>query len=335
LRPDAIMLLGDANIDTILPVEQFPVPGRDGLATSISVEVGGSVVNSAIMLHKLGQPSILFSSVGMDIWAEYIIRRLENTRIDSRYLKAKAGAATGLTFIIATPDGERTMFSYRGANTLLEKSDIDECAFHDARILHISGYALMSSPQKDAAWYAVSLAKQYGLEISLDTGLEPVIQNPHDLRALLPSLNLFISGRQGVVRLLDCDSPDQATDKLLEMGIRQVAIMMGRDGSFLANQNQRVAIPAFPVRSVDSTGAGDSYVAGLLYGRLRGLSLPVSATLASALGALAVTVYGAGFSLPDHEKLTSFLISLLSDPSAATSHKNIKDVLDVLDKDFD
>ena len=333
MKGGVILLLGDANIDTIMPVPEFPVPGRDGLAESLSVEIGGAVVNTAIMLHKLGQPSRLLSSTGRDIWADHLTRSLDNTLIDTRFIKSKSEAATGLTFIIATPDGERTMFSYRGANTLLEKSDLKEDAFRDARILHISGYALMRSPQKEAVWHAVSLASRHGLNISMDTGLEPIIQNPLELRALLPSIHLFISGRQEVMRLLNCDSPDQAADRLLEMGIRQTAIMMGRDGSLLADQDQRAAFPAFPVRAVDSTGAGDSFAAGLLFSRLRNLNLSASATLASALGALAVTAHGAGFSLPDRRKVATFLASMQADLSASAFHPFIPDVLLVLQED--
>ncbi len=335
MKPGTVLLLGDANIDAIMPVAEFPVPGRDGLASDLSIEIGGAVVNTAIMLHKLGQPSRLLSGIGSDIWAEYLTRHLQGTRIDTRYLASKPNGATGLTFIIATPDGERTMFSYRGANALLDKHDVDERAFHDAALLHISGYALMRSPQKEAAWHAVSLAKEHGLEISIDTGLEPVIQNPRDLLTLLPSVSLFISGRQEVSQLLNCESPDKAADRLLGMGIRQVAVMMGRDGSLLADHSARLAFPAFPVRQVDSTGAGDSYAAGLLFGYLRGWGLRASAALASALGALAVTVYGAGFSLPYREKITRFLSSMRTEPAAAAFHPSIDEILPHLRDELD
>ena len=322
-----VVLLGDANIDTIMPMPEFPVPGRDGLATELAVEVGGAVVNTAIVLDRLGIQTRLISSTGQDVWAEHLSHRLADTSIDTRAVVQKQSATTGLTFIVATPDGERTMFSYRGANTHLEPGDIDTRLFEDASILHISGYALMCSPQKEAVRRSVEIAKERGIFISLDTGLEPVVQNPGNLRALLTSVSLFISGEQEVMRLMDCVSAQQAADRLLKAGARCVAIMMGRHGSLLADDQERMSFPVFPVQAVDSTGAGDSYAAGLLYSRLRGLSLAASGALASALGALAVTVYGAGFSLPDKKKVTHFLNEMRSSTSASAFQPYIDEVL--------
>jgi len=91
--------------------------------------------------------------------------------------------------------------------------------------------------------------------------------------------------------------------------------------------------PAFPVKAVDSTGAGDSFTAGLLFGGLNGLSLPVSGTLAGALGALAVMVYGAGFSLPDRDRVARFLDSMQENPAAGAFHKYIPEVLIALRED--
>jgi ribokinase len=175
---EEILLLGDINIDTIWPVAKFPVPGRDGLAPTVEVEIGGAVVNSALVLDNLGLRVSLIGSTGQDVWAQYVIQKLSDTDIGLSRVHDKPGVYTGLTFIIVTPDGERTMFSHRGANINLEVQDIDKDAFEHACMLHISGYALMESPQRDAVWRAVELAKENNIHISLDTGLEPAIQRP-------------------------------------------------------------------------------------------------------------------------------------------------------------
>ena len=321
-----ILMLGDINIDTVWPVSEFPIPGRDGLTESVTVEIGGAVVNSAIILDNLGQRTSLLGCVGKDVWAEQVKQEFMQTNINLKHVHVKPESTTGLTFIIVTPDGERTMFSHRGANIQLEIQDIDDDALKDAAILHISGYALLESPQKNALWRAVELAKKYNVQISLDTGLEPAIQNPKDLRRLLRELTICISGPQEISALLDSTSPEEAADLLLSSGIKLAAIKLGEKGSFVADEKDQFFSPSFHVNAVDTTGAGDSFTAGLLYGWAHRLSLSASAVLASALGALAASVYGAGFSLPDKQCVLDFLRSMQGE-SAAVLTDGIEEVI--------
>jgi len=321
-----ILLLGDINIDTVWPVSEFPIPGRDGLTETVTVETGGAVVNSAIILDNLGQRTSLLGCVGKDVWAEQVKQEFTQTNINLKHVHVKPESTTGLTFIIVTPDGERTMFSHRGANIQLEIQDIDEDALKDAAILHISGYALLESPQKNALWRAVELAKKYNVQISLDTGLEPAIQNPKDLRRLIRELTICISGPQEISALLDSTSPEEAADLLLSLGIQLAAIKLGEKGSFVADEKGQFFCPSFHVNAVDTTGAGDSFTAGLLYGWAHRLSLSASAVLASALGALAASVYGAGFSLPDKQCVLDFLRSMQGE-SAAVLTDGIEEVI--------
>jgi ribokinase len=93
----------------------------------------------------------------------------------------------------------------------------------------------------------------------------------------------------------------------LEQGVDLVAIKLGSKGSLVADREKSLAMPCFEVNTIDTTGAGDSFSAGLIYGWQQGFALEETATLASALGALATTVYGAGLSLPKKEMVVEFL----------------------------
>lgn len=301
------LLLGDINIDTVWPVPEFPVPGRDGLVPQVSAEIGGAIVNSAFVFDHLAQKVSLLGCVGNDIWAERVRQDLAATTIGQSTLVVKPGSATGLTFIIVTPDGERTMFSHRGANALLDPLDIHEEMFQETALLHLSGYALLESPQKDAAWKAIELAQKHHVPISLDTGLDPVVRNPAEVRRLLSALTVCITGPQEIAVLYENHTLDEAVEEMISHGVQQVAVKMGEKGCHVYDRNENISLPSFHVNAVDSTGAGDSFTAGFLYGWARGMSLSASALLASALGALATMVYGAGSSLPDKQALLDFL----------------------------
>lgn len=301
-----ILLLGDINIDTFWPVSDFPVPGRDGLVDEVKFEIGGAVLNSAVLLDRLGMNTRLLGCIGRDRWADIILDTLVKSKINLSSVQVDHEAMTGINFTIVTPDGERTMFTHRGANVKQKPENLDESVFKKAAILHISGYALLESPQRDTVWKAVELAKHYNLPISLDTGLEPVIKRPEDFRILMKELTICVSGPEEIALLLGSHSPEEAADKLIALGIKLAAIKLGGKGSLIASKADSLATPCFEVETVDSTGAGDSFSAGILYGWLNGLNLEETATIASALGALATTVYGAGASLPDKNKIIQF-----------------------------
>jgi ribokinase len=302
-----ILLLGDVNIDSFWPVSEFPVPGRDGLVEDVRFEIGGAVLNTAAFLERLGMTTRLLSSIGKDRWADSIMDALVDTQIQTSSLQVEPAAMTGINFTIVTSDGERTMFTHRGANVKYEPSSLKEEDFEKASLLHISGYALLQSPQKDSVWRAVEMARQHNVPISLDTGLEPVIKRPDDFRRLIKELTICISGLEEAAQLYGCRSPQEALDQLLSQGIELAAIKLGSKGSMMADRKNSLFMPCFTVDTVDTTGAGDSFSAGVIYGWEQGFALEETATLASALGALATTVYGAGLSLPKKEAVIEFL----------------------------
>ena len=302
-----IIMLGDINVDNIWPVPAIPQPGRDGLVDTVKMETGGAILNSTIVLDRLGERTMLLGCVGEDIWAEYVRQALAMTGIDLRALQTTSAENTGLDFILVTPDGERTMFGYRGANKMLDQEKLDATVFDHAGVLHISGYALLEAPQSAAALRAVRFASDRNVPVSIDTGLEPVMRNKSGFMEILPALEICISGVAEVDALLGAKTDVEAAEKLIEAGVKLAAIKLGKKGSLLMRKDESVRCPAFVVDAVDTTGAGDAYSAGIIYGFMQGLSLGATGMLASALGALAATVDGAGFALPGEEELVAFL----------------------------
>ena len=114
--------------------------------------------------------------------------------------------------------------------------------------------------------------------------------------------------------------------KLFSAGIQLAAIKLGEQGCFVGSEDESFLCPGFRVEAVDTTGAGDSFTAGILYGWMHGLGLQATAVLANTLGALASTVYGAGFSFPEEQKISDFLMSLREN-SARELFKPIDEVL--------
>jgi ribokinase len=302
--PD-VVILGDINVDLLARVPFYPSQGGDSLAEGLDVRAGGSAANTAVVLSKFGLEVSLIARVGTDIMAEHALSDLRLARVDLSLVQEDAEARTGLIFAAVTPDGERTFFSCRGANAKTVLRPDDEREIRRARLLHVSGYALAEDPQREAAVRAIEIAGRAGVAVSLDLGTEVTPMPREGVARALSMVSMVLLNRAVAGRLTgESDSAD-SVDAVLGLGPELVGLKLRDQGSLIGSREGVFAVPAFAVDPADDTGAGDSFDAGLILGRIEGLSLRESALLANALGALATTVTGAGGGLPGpHEALS-------------------------------
>jgi ribokinase len=308
MPPGSVLMFGDINIDNTFMLSEFPAPGRDGYADHIEMQIGGTVCNSALVMQGLGQPTSVLGSVGDDIWSRFIFEELRKASVDSSHVVIKPNTHTGLIFIAVTPNGERTMLSHRGANTAIQPEDLDQDIFDDICLLELSGYVFLRDPQRETAWRLVEMAGDRNIPISMDTGLDPVILAPDSIREVLPHLSVLITGGAEAERLAHANEYQSQINALLSLGPEQVAIKLGHEGAVLGWADGTLFSSAFPVNVLDTTGAGDAFSAGMLYGYLHNFSPNGSLLLANAMGGLATTVYGAA--RMQRGEVVSFLLQM-------------------------
>jgi ribokinase len=289
-----VTVFGDINVDVLMSISSYPQPGEDATAAKVVLHPGGSAANTALALTRLGVKTIMIGRTGDDNWADIALEPLAKVGVDIHSVQRDPDNPTGLIFIPVTDKGERTMFSYRGANLRISASDIEPQALANSSILHLSGYNFLVSPQKEASYRAVELAQDMGIDLSMDVGTVPAAQAKSELERILPLLNLVILGSDEAGDLLSSQTPEEAIAALLELGVSMVAFKLGQDGCIVADRAGTYRLPAFEVETVDTTGAGDAFCAGILFARLHGLSVPAAGLLANALGGLATTVWGGG-----------------------------------------
>lgn len=304
-----IAALGDVNIDIFLNIPYYPSAGGDGLADEIEYHTGGSVTNTVIVLARLGMQTEMVSRLGRDPWADIAMKTMTDEGVGMNYITYDDRAGTGLIFLPVTPDGERTMFSYRGANLMMRPDVLDEALFAEIDYLHISGYTFLKSPQKDAGWRSVELAEKYGVPIALDLGVEPAVSLGDDLVRLLGKLDLLVLGDHEAMTITAKSTLEEALDALLQSGVKTIGLKLGREGCLVVTSERQVRLPGFRVETIDTTGAGDAFSAGMIFGRLHGLSLEARGIFANTLGALTTTVWGGGASLPPLKEVRAFLAS--------------------------
>jgi len=286
--------VGDINVDVIFAIPAYPIPGNETVASAVQLHTGGSGVNTAIALAKMDMDVGFVGRIGQDALAKQVLVDLQEAGVDCSQLQVDPKVSTGLIFIAVTADGERTMFSARGANVFIDSRALDLNYFKSARWIHLSGYSFLSYQQYETLRMALDIADNSPhTRVSLDIGTEPALRARSQIIQILPRVDVIFPNAVELSLLSQGLPIDEGVDYLLnEHKANAIVAKQGRHGSVLATGNSRLKLPAFDVEVKDSTGAGDCFNAGVVLGRLVGLSWGASLALGNALGGLATAQDG-------------------------------------------
>ncbi|RLC82522.1 MAG: hypothetical protein DRI61_02060 [Chloroflexi bacterium] len=329
-RMACVLTVGDINIDIVALLDQYPPKGGDALAKRGELHIGGSAANTALVLARFGLEVSLLGRVGSGILADYALQGLRKAGVELSLVQRDPEVPIGVMFIAVTPDGERTMFGFRGANTRLKPVRLGEGELGKLRWVHISGYALLEEPQRTAALRILETARQKGITVSLDVGMCTAIHAREEVRKLLPQVDVLFPNLEEARLLSQKEEADEALKALVERGVKLIALKLGEKGCMIGDGEKAFTVPAFAIDAVDTTGAGDSFNAGFILGQLWGLNLPESALLGNALGGLACTVVGAGESLPTPQKVVALLQGALASPTWEPWKGGLNHLLEIL-----
>jgi ribokinase len=305
-----ILIVGDANADLTAALNRFPDEGDDVPIGTLGWGSGGSAANVAAALALLGAPARLLARVGRDPAAEVALRVAGAAGVELSAIQRDATLATGLCFAAISPGGERTFFSFRGANVALALGHGDETLLDGAKWLHIAGHALLEGPQRDAALWLIATQSRRDerIPVSLDLCLPLLRARRDEVLQLLPDLDILFANELELAALFPDVSHELALTQMARSSPKLAVVKRGADGCLVMGAGQWHAFPAFPVEAVDANGCGDGFVAGFLHAHICGAPAEISAVLANAMGALVATRPGAAEGLPDRKSLRAFLV---------------------------
>lgn len=253
---------------------------------------GGSAANTVCALARLGLPVALLGKMGLDAEADAYKEAFIELGGSAECFKYTDERVTGRCLSLITPDGERTMRTDLGAAMMIGIEDVTPADFKGCRHVHVEGYGLYNP---DFVSHVLKTAKSCGCTVSLDLGSFEVVRG---VRTLLPALlrdyvDVVFANEEEARAFCDEDDPERALDALAAC-CEAAAVKLGAKGAWIQSGADRVRVDAVPVaKVVDTTGAGDCWAAGVLFGRLNGLALEESGRLASLIGAETVSCLGA------------------------------------------
>ena len=275
-------------------------------SNSSEYHCGGSAPNTIILLAQLGVAAALSGKIGNDDFGSLYERQLSKHGVLS-YLTREEGN-TGSSIILVSPDSERTMNTSLENNRKYCKNDIQEDLIREADYLYFTGYMWDTDNQKKALLKAISVAEEAGTKIVFDAA-DPfaVRRSAGEFRRLIEKHFNIVLANAEEARLL-FGNPDLEYCSAGLADICDIAVVKnGAEGSVIKSGGKSYSIPVYRVNAVDTTGAGDIYAAGFIYGLCTGKSLYESGRIASKLAAGIVGQFGAQFS---SERLAEILKTL-------------------------
>lgn len=265
-----ILVAGELNADAVfVGLDSFPRLGHEVLAEHCSLELGSSSAICAAGLARLGNEVAFVAKAGTDWIGRFCLEQLNRLGIDAAPVIVDPNLKTGITVSMSTTD--RALLTYPGTISELCVEDIPLNLMAGFSHLHVSSYFLQCGLRPGLGKLFAD-ARRLGLTISLDPGADPADQWRVNIIELLENVDVFLPNEAELAAI--SGSSDVETGlRALDNGHTLTVAKLGRDGCATLCGNSLLTVPAVPVREVDTTGAGDSFNAGFLHARLRGMVL--------------------------------------------------------------
>ncbi|MEA3443463.1 MAG: adenosine kinase [Bacteroidota bacterium] len=253
-----------------------------------AITSGGSAANTINGLANLSTPCGYIGKVGNDDFGDFFEKDLKQNNINPILFKSKT--ESGVAMALVSPDSERTFATFLGAAVELSADDLEVELFEGYDILHIEGYLVFNNELLEKA---VSLAKQAGLKISLDLASYNVVEANLDfLKNITRDYVDIIFANEEEAKAFTGKEPEQALEEIATMC--EIAIVkIGPKGSLIKKDGKSYKVDVIPAERRDTTGAGDLYASGFLYGLTKDLSMDKCGQIGTILSGKVIEVIGA------------------------------------------
>lgn len=302
-KPVKILVIGSINMDLVMNLERSPEAGETVMGQEYSYIPGGKGANQAVAAARLGGDVTFCGRVGDDSNGEILLDNLKKNKVRTTFITKDKESQTGLAVIPVEANGQNRIIVFSGANARVSREDVD-------RALEQSYDAVMMQFEipLDTIYYAYEKASEKGIPVILDAG---------------PAMKVDLSKFKGIYVIspnesettsltgIEVKDPDSALDAAKFLFQRTeaayVVVKLGDKGALLYENGSYEILPAYKVKAVDTTAAGDSFTAAMTIKMIEFGDIKKAIKYAHAVGALCVSKKGAQPSLPTSDEVSAFL----------------------------
>jgi len=294
-----IAVVGSANIDLTTFTARFPKPGETIFGDSFLLGFGGKGANQAVASKLCGADVFMVARVGNDLFGPATIENFKKQGIDATHVKQLDGVSSGVAPIFVEPSGQNRIFVVKGANDKLMPADVDAAA---DLLRTVDCMVLQFEIPLETVYYSVRFARENGIRCIVN----PAPAQPVDTEALA-GLDYFVPNESEAETITglpvrNLDDAKKCAETFLSGGVKRVIVTLGANGSLLASREGMEHIPAFAVKSIDSTGAGDAFIGSFAVFLGEGLAEREAVRRANLYAGLSTTGAGTQKSFYDRER---------------------------------
>jgi len=303
-KPFDVIGVGNLNVDITLYVDRVPEEGGAVEANDFVVSPGGAAANFAVACSKLGLKAGLIGCVGSDDYGKMLIDDLVRNKVDTSHVRIVEDAPTGKVIIVVTPDGERRMIAYRGANLKLSADLLDREYLSKAKWVYAA-----SIHSLDLVREIAKAAREAKALFAWDPGSIPVKTGlTREMLKILEETNILFLNEREAMTLAQADSLNEAIRELDKIGFDCLVVKRGVKGALCCHKGAVIKSEAFRSLVVrDTTAAGDIFNAAFLYCIIRGKRIEEALRIANVAAAIKIQGRGARQSIPSYEEIERYM----------------------------
>jgi ribokinase len=289
---EKVLVLGSINIDFVSFISQYPKPGETLIGNDFGIFQGGKGANQAIALAKLDVPTLMLGKVGKDALNDFALSSLKESGVDISGISKSKKFSTGSASIWVNTQGQNSIVVNPGANGEIDKDFIiqHEKFFDDASWL-LTQFEI----PLESIFFALKLAKKHKLKTIIDPAPVREIVN-NDIWKLVDYL---LPNEIELKGLTNTENVLEAINILKSRGVKEVIVKLGKQGAGYEDNGSFNLFSALPVeRVVDTTGAGDCFIAAFLYGMIQWGNIPRAIKIANLVSSYSIQKKGAAISFP-------------------------------------
>jgi len=279
------------------------------LVDQIDLTNGGDALNESIILSRLGNKVGLAGKVGCDAFGDMLVKTALKNNINVDNIKIDSNSRTGMCIVLVNENGDRNFVVQRGANATLSVNDIDLSIIKHAKIVNIGSVLSLKLLDKDGVVAIFKEARLNNVMTTADITHDSYKIGFSGIKEMLAYTDIAFPSYGDAAYLTNETEPEKIADVFLNAGVQTIVIKLGEKGCYIKSLKESYLIDSYKTEVLDTTGAGDNFVAGFLTGVLKGWDLKKCGIFANAVGALCVQKVGATASVQSLDQVLDYINS--------------------------
>jgi ribokinase len=293
-----VVCFGALNVDRLYKVRRITKADEESVILDYKELPGGSAANTAVGLARLGVKTGYVGKVADDPGGRLLLGDFEDVGVDTHGIMTSERGRSGSVIGFVDERGERALYVDPGVNDLIDPDEIDVGYVSESTFLHLTSFV----GQKPIEAQIRLVNRLADVKVTLDPGELYARRGWSGMKSLIEKcFAVFPNGNE--LRLLTCKDYEKGAKKLIDAGVCVVAVKLGRNGCYVTDGTEAIMVEPFRVKAIDTTGAGDAFCAGFLYGLVKKKPLKECGTLGNFVASRCIVKMGAREGLPRLDEL--------------------------------